>query len=123
MLKAKYESPYLLKAHNKIQRKKTLSYCILLLITSTRTGIIFAGINSNQYHIFLTVKCQGFVSKQKRKVPPGLCHVILPERGYRFTCQICKQNILDNIFQFAEYLTLDNSSSKLFVKNGNLLPL
>jgi hypothetical protein len=71
--------------------------------------------------LFLEVTFQGFVSKQKEKFRQDC--VILPEMGDRFTCQICKQNILDNIFQFAEYLTLDNSSSKLFVKNGNLLPL
>ena len=40
---------------------------MILLITSTRKGSIFAGINSNQFHIFLIVTCQGFVSKQQEK--------------------------------------------------------
>ena len=49
--------------------------------------------------------------------------VILPETRGRFTCQICKQNILDYKFQLAEYLTLDNLSKNFFAKDGKLLPL
>ena len=34
--------------------------------------------------------------------------VILQDRRGRFTCRICKQNILDYKFQLAESLALDN---------------
>ena len=61
-------------------------------------GIIFKGINSSLL--------DGYVSRfreQTKKVRQDC--VILPQRGDRFTCQICKQNILDYKFQLAEFLT------------------